>query len=156
MFKMNDFATLVGANDAALAQNKFSASVAVDVPHHVESLVGIHLKQGYAGGVTGANLTAAGTLYFFRSDPAITAGTAINGLTEAQANLIIGTKAVAAGDWADLATTIASFAHYFDNAGVVNIPTLGEFYVAFLYTGATSFNSAAGDDETLLIRFVYQ
>jgi len=161
--KLSSYVTLIG-QDTQIAQNKFTASVAVTVSPELASellIAGIQLTQDYAGGAGGVNLTAAGTLYFFNADPAIAAGTAIDGLTAAQVAKIVSQQAVVAGDWVDLATTLTSYAHIGAvqlgaATGELKLPYLSTVWVAFLYTGATTFNSAAGDQEVLKIRLLYK
>ena len=162
MTKRTSYTTVIGA-DVQVAQNKFTASTSLTVTPEAGGLeiLGVQLKQAYAGGATGAALSAPGTLYFFDSDPAIAAGTANNGLTEAQINAIIGQLVIQDTDWTHLANNISMFANFGglwvgqDSNSIRTFP-IYTVYVAFLYTGATQWNSAAGDEEVLSLRLIYK
>ena len=124
-------------------------------------ILGLQLKQAYVGGAGGAALNAAGTLYFFNADPVITAATANTGLTEAKVNMIIGKLVVQDSDWEVLAADIAELANFGglwvgQDSNSIKVYPLRSVWVAFSYTGATTWNSAAGDQEVLSVRLFYR
>ena len=162
MIRMTDYQTLIG-QDVQIAQNKFTASaeVALAPPHpHGIRITGLQLKLAYDGAGGGAALNPPGTLYFFRSDPAIAAATGSTALTVAQLNEIVGKLVVAATDWENLAADLAELAHFGgmwvgEDSEHLRMPGFPSFWVDFLYTGATTINSAAGDQEVLSLRLFY-
>ena len=159
--KVTAYTELIGA-DEKVDQNEWcaSANVAITLEKQGITIHSFLLKQGFDGAATGVALAPTGTVVFFKGNPSLASGTAIGGLSAAQLALIVGAHDVVAGDWnawmAAAATTDASLA-IFHLTEKIDIPRMANdgFYVAFLYTGATSFNSAAGDEETLEIKLVY-
>lgn len=102
---------------------------------------------------TGAILRNAIDIVIFRDDPSISPNTTL--LSKANGNLVQGIIPVVAADWiaASSGTDVAGVAHV-----DVDTPFMtssdGDLYVACVNRGATSYNSAAGDDEQLEVTFI--
>jgi len=129
--------------DEQVDQNEYSASVALSLQSiGTGKIEAVTLRTIETG--SGVILTPAGTLLFLNADPATAAGD--TDLTAAEWATVVGIIEIAAADWvADTA-----------GAAVVGIPdkafpfeTLSNLYMVWLHTDATSFNSLAGDDESL-------
>lgn len=137
--------TLIGDDDQ-VDQNDYGPSVAIDLsaPHSGE-ILSILLISDETG--TGALLEQDGELLFFDADPSITNGATT--LTTAATAAIIGRVSVAAADW--LATS-ASESIAFYNLQPIVFPEIKTLYAVFKNTGATSYNSAAGDQESLRLK----
>ena len=134
---------ITGINEQ-VDQNEFGASRLLNIVgrQHDGKITMITLIATEDG--TGAILGNAITLYFFRSDPVIGVGDA--DLSIADANACIGKIEVYEGDWetfasSGIATITPNFPYTSDGSGSI--------YCACVNRSATSYNSAAGDDEQL-------
>lgn len=139
-----DPVTLIG-DSVTIAQNQWSA--AVEVPLGVAAsgeITSVLLYQWETG--TGAILSDLyGRLAIFDSDPSLAA--AATALTAAQTAKLVGELA-----WlnAELVTDATSGRLF----GVTSIPfkPVTSLWASFFSMGATSINSAAGDDELVAVR----
>lgn len=157
--KISGYVELIDG-DTQIDQYDWSASTAISLLPERDFLhiSGAQFKFLFAGAGTGAALHPAGTLYFFRADPEITAGD--TAITETQVDLIIAKLDIAADDWTTLVTDTlewASFgAMWFGaDAETIKLLKLHTIYVSFYYEGATTINSLAADAESLEVRFIY-
>lgn len=133
--------TLIGINDTSMPQNDLGPSVAVSLPAtRSGEVLGIALIMQEDG--SGAIIAEAGELYIFNADPSISAGDAT--IPAAQYPNIIGKVAVAATDWNSDVNGACAYL-----TTPVAFPDLATIYLAYRHTGATTINSAAGDDEKL-------
>lgn len=156
--KVTNWVELIGG-DETVAQNKFGGSVVVpDLQPVGQSLriIKALLLHTWDADATGTNLTPAGNIIIFERDPSIAVGTAQDGLTNGIARTILSTIAVTAASWKTRGTEVAVASLDTLSFLYVPLPALRDIYVAFEYTGATSFNSAAGDEETLEVKFLYE
>jgi hypothetical protein len=99
---------------------------------------------------TGAVLTPAGTLFLFDADPSISSGD--TAMTLAARQTVIAQIPVSSGDWKSDANGAS--------AAILDSPVafhqVTALYFAWLHEEATSFNSAAGDDESLDFNFWFR
>ena len=138
-------ATLVGI-DVAIATGQYTASAAVAWGGTYSVIIRDALVAQYEDG-TGAILTDMyGDLVFFDSDPALAAASTT--LTAAQAAKVC-----------DRIAFTNSELYSDTNVGILGpariekvLPAATGVWAAFFWRGATSINSAAGDDERLVIR----
>ena len=146
--KTTETMELVGINET-IAQNDWTEDVSFtlkpeDVDGKILAFTMVSRLDDATGG-TGTILLPSGTLAVFSADPALTAADAA--LASGVADTILGTVAVATGDW--VSQTLGAWV----NKLKVDIPffPLKTLYFAFFWTLATSINSASGDDEILEI-----
>jgi len=142
---------LVGINEAAMAQNTFSDEVAVTLsPTSSGEILKlcIYATEDDAGG-GGTIIAEDGTLFVFDVDPTTT----VADTTLDAANFItaVATFTLSGGDY------------YSDANGAVNCQktnemfhSLGTLYFVYRQEGATTINSAAGDDEQIEFNFWYR
>lgn len=137
-----DAITLIGINDTSMPQNDLGASVEVafDAERSGE-ILGVLLVMQEDG--SGAIIAEDGELYIFDQDPSISAGGAV--IPTAQAVNVLGKVNVAEADWDSDAN--GAIAYITDTP--VAFDNLSSLYLAYRHTGATTINSAAGDDEKL-------
>jgi hypothetical protein len=142
---------LVGANEQ-VDQNDYGGSVAITLGDGVRPASGELLSFMFYASTTGtgAVLEPTGTLLLLDADPAASAGD--TALTTAENLTILGAVTLEAGDW----TSDANGAR----ACIVDTPipfhNLQTIYAVWLHTLGTSFNDAAGDDETLQFNAWYR
>lgn len=135
---------LIGINEQ-VAQNQYAASVEVSLPARVE-ITKVCLYATEDG--SGAILTETGTLLVMDADPATSAADAA--LAAAEYPTILAQIDFADADWHE------------DTAGAVNCVIVADTYhetalfLVFFHSGATQWNSAAGDDEQLEINLWYK
>ncbi len=102
--------------------------------------------------ILSGTLTEAGTLLIFDADPSVTLADA--NLATASWLLAIGKIDVAAGDWFEEDSggtgAVATFAE------PIAFHALSSLWVAYYHEGATQWNSAAGDNESLDIQIEYR
>lgn len=102
--------------------------------------------------ILSGTLTEAGTLLIFDADPSVTIGDA--NLATASWLLVIGKLDIAAGDWYEEDSggtgAVATFAE------PIAFHALSSLWVAYYHEGATQWNSAAGDNESLDIQIEYR
>jgi len=130
-------------------QNDYSGSVAVSLGVHVSGeILQVTLYATETG--TGAVLTPAGTLFLFDADPSISSGD--TAMTLAARQTVIAQIPVSSGDWKSDANGAS--------AAILDSPVafhqVTALYFAWLHEEATSFNSAAGDDESLDFNFWFR
>ena len=132
---------LIGINDAAIATDQHGDSVAVVLgATHSGELLNVCLYATEDG--SGAILTEDMTLLIFDADPTITAADA--SITAAERVTVIADLAFADANWdedangANVCVTVGQAFH-----------ALSTLYFSIVVEGATSWNSAAGDDEQL-------
>lgn len=146
---------LVGINDDAIAQNEFSNSVQLSVSGsqvtgEIIKVVVIRSEDG-----TGAILKEPLDLYFFRSDPLISAGDDV--FAVAHANASVGDIHIAAGDYAaDLAGTDTAGMATKLAADAFKTDTSGRLWVVMVNRGTTTINSVVGDDEQVEMTILFR
>ena len=139
---------IVGADDQ-VDQNELSGTA--DLVVSASGLVNGEIKSvilitSEAG--TGAIQTPAGKLFFLDADPNTSPGD--TALTLAELQTVLGIVDVAAGDWQS-----------FTNGAIcaktpgITFHDLATIYAVWLHTDATSFNDAAGDDESMHLNVWY-
>lgn len=143
---------LIAVNDAVIQQNEFGPTKTLNISSTQVSgeIIGVKIISSKDG--NGEIIKEPLDLFFFRSDPTISAGD--NALMIAQANGCEGHIHIASGDWA------ASMSGT-DTAGLASVPTAfsfqtdssGNLYVAIAHRGPTTINSDAGDDEQIEATF---
>jgi hypothetical protein len=143
--------TLIGADDQ-VDQNDFGASVAVTLGDGVRPVSGELLSFMFYSGETGTGAvqTPAGTLLLLDADPAVAAGD--TALTLAERSTIVGHVPVEAADW--IADANGASACILEKP--IPFHNLQTLYAVWFHTGATSYNDAAGDDETLAFNAWYR
>ena len=134
---------LIGV-DEQVDQNDYSGSVQIDLQGSLPAsgeLLAFAFYSTEDG--TGAVLEPTGKLILFDADPAVSSGD--TALAAAEFPTILGVVDVAAADWVSDANGAVAY--------IVDTPVpfhaLTSLYAVFLHTLATSYNSAAGDDEQL-------
>ena len=144
---------LVGINEA-LSASKYSASVGVTIDTSTAGISGeivsVALIATELG--SGAILQTAGRLYVFDTDPATAADAAALAANGADHKNIVGSVKIASTDWGADANGGVAYAS-------VAIPfhQLSTLYFVFQPdSGATTINSAVGDDEELYLNFWYR
>lgn len=141
---------LIGINEQ-VDQNDYSKSAAVALggTYSGEILsIEMYTTEDDAG-VGGAILVPDGVLYIFSADPTIAFGD--TSISAAERLTLLGEKKIFAADWSSDANGGSAWL-------ITAIPfhPLATLYFAFKLTSATSFNSAAGDDERLRFRIWYR
>lgn len=141
------------SKDELVANNNYSKSVSLNTSTpltNVPCTGFIDVIQLYSAETgSGVVKTPAGTLYFFDADPVVAANAAALKAGGVDHDKLIGLVPVLTDDWeSDPNGAMATI--------VVNIPfdTLSTIFVAFRMDSASEYNSVAGDDETLKIRFL--
>lgn len=100
----------------------------------------------------GSELTNAGDLYLFDTDPAVAANATALAEAGVEHKTLIGIVPVGVGDWVSDSYGAATLQ-------TVSIPfqSLTTIYASYrLATGSTQFNSSSGDDEYLDMRLWYR
>jgi hypothetical protein len=161
MIKETAFVELAGVNEQ-LVQNSWSGSV--NVPIKAESmgirLVGLIFHLHFDQTAGGAAMSPTGTLAFFKGDPSVVSGTLVGALTAAQLEQLIFYYDIAAADW-DIwraaGADALEVAYLSMNSNRFAIPRMADdsLYAAFLYTDATTLNSAANDQEQIEVKVIY-
>lgn len=156
---------LIGINEQ-VAQNDWCAGVGVDICPGSEGSVSGEILQValYASeDGSGAIITETGMLFIFDADPSVSNGDA--NLAAAAWGKVVGIIEVVANDWVEEASggtgSIAIYSGGNSSGGVgaaLPIPfhSVGTLYFAYYHTGATTINSAAGDDEQLEFNVWYR
>jgi len=165
MIKQTGFIELVGT-DEQVDQDEWGASVQVPFAPESQSICipALILRQGFDGSATGASLSIGGFVVFFFGDPSIAVGTGVGALTRAQLNKIVGWFDIAAqgADWQNWraagAADDADIAFLQSEDDRIQVPRMAgeDLYAALLLTSATSINSAAGDDEDVYMKVIYE
>jgi hypothetical protein len=139
---------LIG-KDEAVAQNKYSASVGVEIGTEVSGEI-LHVTLYTRETGSGAVLQPNGVLFVPDTDPASAAGDAA--LTAAERITIIAQIEVETTDWK--ADANGASASIFTKP--VAFHALSSLYFVWFQEHATGFNDAAGDDETLHLNAWYR
>lgn len=137
--------TLAGDSDT-VAQNEFTASVELTVSANAAiggEILALYLVQHIGSGAVLSDLY--GDLVIFDADPSLSAGDTT--LTTAQARMVIGRIA-----WANAELTTDTNTAQLGALTRVPFKPVGSLWFAFFSRGATSINSAGGDDELLELR----
>lgn len=145
---------LVG-KDEALSATKYSASVGVTIDTADQGISGeivSVLLVALENGATGAILPTAGRLYVFDTDPANAADAAALAASGETHKTLIGSVKIASTDWGTDANGGAAYASV--AIPFHNVKTL--YFVFQADSGATTINSAAGDDEELHLNFWFR
>jgi len=144
--------TLIGADDQ-VTQYDYGPTVDVTVgsDQPASGLIRqLTFVSGEAGG--GAVLSEAGVLYVLDADPNTSVGDA--NLTLAELETVIAKFEVAAADWKEENSGAAGcVAHY---KGEWPFHACSTLYLVYYHEGATTYNSAAGDEETLKVNIWYE
>jgi len=145
---------LIDKDDGAVAATQYSKSVSVTL-NSTEYISGEILSFAlYSSEVgTGDVLLPAGYIYIFDTDPAIASGDAALAAAGAEHKTLLGVITVNAYDWTSDANGGVAYMSY----QPIPFKEIKTLYVALkLATGATTINSAAGDDEEFHFRFWYR
>lgn len=141
-------ATIIGPDDR-VDQDEYSNSVGYGFPaSHSGEILNILLISGEQG--TGAILTPAGKIFVFDTDPGINAGDAVMGVDDR--HTLIGMVDVAAADWQSDANGGTAYIY----CKPISFHPVSMLWLCWFHEDATSFNDAAGDDETLQMNFWYR
>ena len=141
---------LIGINEQ-VDQNDYSGSVELDlqgarpVSGEILAFAFYSTEDG-----SGAVLEPSGKLILFDADPAVSSGD--TALAAAEFPTILGVVDVATADWHADANGAVAYIH--DNP--VPFHALTSVYAVWFHTLATSYNSAAGDDEQLEVNMWYR
>lgn len=144
---------LIDKDDAAIAAGTYSDSVGVALAGtYSGEVLQVCLYVSELAGGSVADATNSGNIFIFDADPSITAADTDMAAAAADHKLAIGYLPVLASDWKEDS-----------NGGMVCVSTPVAFHaVGTLYfvwesaAGATSINSAAGDDEEMHLNFWYR
>jgi len=139
---------LIGPNDR-VDQNEYSTFDTIPFSAFMSGeILSILLVTGEVG--TGAILTPRGTLYVFDASPGTAAGDAA--ISNAVRRTLLGQVEVLETDW----ESDASGASAYITCAPIPFHSLDRIYVAWFHESATSFNDAAGDDESLYFNLWYR
>jgi len=134
---------LVGV-DEQVDQNDYSGSIEVNMGGSGEFLAFALISTG------GDEIQAAGKLFLFDADPAVSSGD--TALTAAEWKTLVGVVNVAASDY--VADSGGAVAYITDTP--VPFHDTDNLYFVFKLTSATSLNSAGGDNESLELNAWYR
>ena len=143
--------TIVGT-EAQVDQYDYGASQAVTLGDGVRPCSGEILQVllvCYETG-TGAVQTPAGTLIFLDADPSTAAGN--TSITAGERATVLGQVKILASDWK--ADSVSAGVTVHDQP--VAFHNLQTIYVVWYHEDATSMNDAAGDDESMVMKFWYR
>lgn len=140
--------SLVGA-DQQVDQNKYGASVEFSFGAEVSGYLSLQALVSAKEG-TGAVQKPRGVVLVFDSDPSIAANDAALSIATHEKEL--GQWTCESSDWVNSDANAAGATPYLKDA--IRIDGLSSVWIAWQHLSATSYNDAAGDDETLQARLV--
>ena len=142
---------LVGV-DEQCDQNDYGASLALTLGDGVRPVSGEFLSFLFISTETGTGAIQIplGTLLLLDADPAVAAGDTT--ITAAERATVIGHVKVLGADWKGDANGASAYI-YNQPIAFHNLQTI---YAVWFHEDATTFNSAAGDDEILQLRAWYR